>query len=104
MQRLVGDLAEHESHKKINIDAFFSVFNEYRRGTLRVGEFQGFFELDAKQVHEMEEAISLMHEAPNKAEFCAVFKDLVRMGIINFHPRYRDMLFILDRLEDELLE
>lgn len=104
VQRLTGDLTEAESGQKIAIHAFCGAFNEWGRGKVEGTDVIAAFALDAAQSAEATVLAQLWVAAPDRTTFMRVFKDLMYMGETSLSPDYRNVAFILARLQEEVTD
>lgn len=99
IERLTGADGE-----KMAIHAFLGALNEYKRGKITGSDLVDAFNLDVAQTTQAQTLVGLLNAAPNQTEFMRVFKDLMYMGEVNLHSRYRNMTFIQSRLQDEVTD
>lgn len=104
IQRITGDLDPPDIEDKIGLHAFLGALNEYKRGKVTGLEIVAAFSLTAAQTTQAETLKDLIAAAPNSTEFMRVFKDLMYMGETGLHPRYRNIVQVQARLEEEVTD
>ncbi len=102
VERITG--SNIEPGEKIGLHAFLAALNEFKRGKVTQTELISAFALTPAQTNQATTLVGLLNSSTEKTEFMRVFKDLMYLGEANIHLRYRDITFIINRLEDEITD